>query len=54
LRGIGSRIVFITHHPSAVLQRREDEAEIRSMLVADLRTADAASRENGVKRASGG
>jgi CII-binding regulator of phage lambda lysogenization HflD len=53
LPGIGSRIVFITY-PSAVLQRTEDEAEIRSMLVADLRTADAASRENGVKRASGG
>ena len=41
---IGNRIVFITYHPSAVLRRKEDAAEIRSMLVADLRTADAAAR----------
>ena len=41
---IGDRIVFITYHPSAVLRRKEDAAEIRSMLVADLRTADAAAR----------
>ena len=44
---IGHRVVFITYHPSAVLRRKEDAAEIRSMLVADLRAADAASRLNG-------
>jgi DNA polymerase len=40
---IGNRIVFVTYHPSAVLRRQEDAAEIRSMLVADLRTANAAA-----------
>jgi uracil-DNA glycosylase family 4 len=40
---IGHRVVFITYHPSAVLRRKEDAAEIRSMLVADLRVAGAAA-----------
>jgi DNA polymerase len=47
---IGHRVVFITYHPSAVLRRKEDAAEIRAMLVADLRTANAAAgtaRKNG-------
>ncbi len=40
---LGARIAFITYHPSAVLRRKEDAAEIRSMLVADLRSAGAAA-----------
>ena len=40
---VGGRVVFITYHPSAVLRRKEDAAEIRSMLVADLRSAGAAA-----------
>jgi uracil-DNA glycosylase family protein len=50
---IGDRKVFITYHPSAVLRRKEDAAEIRSMLAADLRTAHTAA-EKWVKRASEG
>ena len=40
---LGERIAFITYHPSAVLRRQEDAAEVRSLLVADLRSAAVAA-----------
>jgi uracil-DNA glycosylase len=41
---VNGRTVFVTYHPSAALRAREEAAQIRADIVADLRAADAASR----------